>query len=235
MSEKKYLDESGVSRLISKIKTLFAPRVHTHTKVDIGLENVDNTADAQKSVKYAESSGSAKKFTTPVNVGQAQFDGSKSITLKDMGIYNPVEITKEKYEQMKADGTLDENTYYNIIDDIDPSTLIDDSTPSSDTTYSSNKLENAFAKKGKLKTVTLSTANWLGDTSPYKYTISDDSITKDSVIEVNYASDSSMANITEYKVANFSDGGQVEGSFIIAAENKPSVGLKLDIIIQNNV
>ena len=35
MSEKKYLDESGVSRLIDKIKTLFAPLSHTHDKSQI--------------------------------------------------------------------------------------------------------------------------------------------------------------------------------------------------------
>lgn len=32
---------------------------HTHTKAQVGLENVDNTADANKSVNYANSAGSA--------------------------------------------------------------------------------------------------------------------------------------------------------------------------------
>lgn len=34
---------------------------HTHTKSEVGLGNVDNTADANKSVKYATSAGSATK------------------------------------------------------------------------------------------------------------------------------------------------------------------------------
>lgn len=234
MNEKKYLDESGLSRLIQKIKTMFAPLSHTHTKEDVGLGNVDNTSDSEKSVKYAENSGSAKKFASLVNIGHAQFDGTQSITLKDMGIYDPVEITKEKYNQMKEAGTLDENTYYNIIDDIDPTTLIDDSVQSTDTTYSSNKLETEFAKKEKLKTILLSSSNWLGDESPYSYTISDDNIKENSIIEVNYNSVSTKTDIKEYKNANFYDGGQTIGNFTIMAENKPSVDLKLDIIIRNN-
>ena len=37
----------------------FAPSSHTHTKSQVGLGNVDNTADSAKSVKYATSAGSA--------------------------------------------------------------------------------------------------------------------------------------------------------------------------------
>ena len=36
---------------------VFAPAKHTHSKSDVGLGNVDNTADIDKSVKYAGSSG----------------------------------------------------------------------------------------------------------------------------------------------------------------------------------
>lgn len=36
-----------------------APKDHTHTKSQVGLGNVDNTADADKSVKYAANAGSA--------------------------------------------------------------------------------------------------------------------------------------------------------------------------------
>lgn len=36
---------------------------HTHTKAEVGLGNVDNTADSQKSVKYAASAGSATNAT----------------------------------------------------------------------------------------------------------------------------------------------------------------------------
>ena len=37
----------------------FTPANHSHTKAEVGLGNVDNTADANKSVKYATTAGSA--------------------------------------------------------------------------------------------------------------------------------------------------------------------------------
>lgn len=43
----------------SKAQEIFATKNHTHTQADIGLGNVDNIADKDKSVKYATNSGSA--------------------------------------------------------------------------------------------------------------------------------------------------------------------------------
>ena len=42
-------------------KGSYAASGHTHTKDQVGLGNVDNTADANKSVKYATSAGNASK------------------------------------------------------------------------------------------------------------------------------------------------------------------------------
>lgn len=42
----------------------FTPSTHTHTKDQVGLGNVDNTADANKSVKYAGSAGTASNITS---------------------------------------------------------------------------------------------------------------------------------------------------------------------------
>lgn len=41
----------------------FAPTAHTHTKSEVGLNNVNNTADGEKSVKYATSAGTATSAT----------------------------------------------------------------------------------------------------------------------------------------------------------------------------
>ena len=43
----------------SKASGIYAAKSHTHTKSEVGLGNVDNTADSAKSVKYATSAGSA--------------------------------------------------------------------------------------------------------------------------------------------------------------------------------
>ena len=49
---------------------------HTHTKSDIGLGNVDNTADSGKNVKYATSAGSATNATNASNAGTTTINGT---------------------------------------------------------------------------------------------------------------------------------------------------------------
>ena len=61
-----YLDKDGLSRAFTKLKTLIDKKAdvgHSHTKNQVGLGNVDNTADANKSVKYASSAGYASSAT----------------------------------------------------------------------------------------------------------------------------------------------------------------------------
>ena len=82
------LDDKGLKYFVGKLKGMFAPKSHTHTKsqitdfpsslpasdvsawakaaskpsytkAEVGLGNVDNTADSAKSVKYATTAGSA--------------------------------------------------------------------------------------------------------------------------------------------------------------------------------
>lgn len=45
--------KDGLQRFFTGIKSKFAPISHTHTKDQVGLGNVDNTADSAKSVKAA--------------------------------------------------------------------------------------------------------------------------------------------------------------------------------------
>ena len=40
----------------------FTPANHSHTKAEVGLGNVNNTADADKNVKYATTAGTANYF-----------------------------------------------------------------------------------------------------------------------------------------------------------------------------
>ena len=54
------------------------------TKENIGLGNVDNTSDNEKSVL------SASKLSTARKIGNASFDGTKDITLKETGALDPI-------------------------------------------------------------------------------------------------------------------------------------------------
>lgn len=55
----------------------------SYSKAEIGLGNVDNTADANKSVKYATSAGSASTATTVVNGGAASADVARHVWFSD--------------------------------------------------------------------------------------------------------------------------------------------------------
>ena len=90
-----YLDNVGLQYLWTRLKDKFASKVHvhddryytesemdsklkqksnishTHTKDQVGLSNVDNTADKDKSVKYATNAESANRATKAASADTA--------------------------------------------------------------------------------------------------------------------------------------------------------------------
>ena len=58
---------------------------HTHTKAQVGLGNVDNTADANKSVKHATTADSATTAGTATNVsaGEGTADAARHVWFSD--------------------------------------------------------------------------------------------------------------------------------------------------------
>ena len=87
-----------------------APSSHTHTKSEVGLGNVDNTADATKSVKYAISAGSASSAAALTsNAGSSTqpvyFSGGKPVACSyTLGKSVPADalFTDHTYENMKG-------------------------------------------------------------------------------------------------------------------------------------
>lgn len=114
MSEKKYLDESGVSRLISKIKTLFAPRVHTHTKSQItdfpsAMKNPSAlTFTGGVSDTYDGSSAKVVEIPTTMKGATDTSDGASGL------VTTPLKGASNRY--LRSDGTWsvppDTNTTY---------------------------------------------------------------------------------------------------------------------------
>ena len=73
----------GDKSVSSQISTAIASKAdtdHTHTKSEVGLGNVDNTADADKSVKYATSAGSAASVTGVVGIEHGGTGGSDRVS-----------------------------------------------------------------------------------------------------------------------------------------------------------
>lgn len=102
--ERYYTETEMNSKLAEK-----APKVHTHVKSEVGLGNVDNTADANKSVKYAASAGTAAsctgnaatattatKLATARSINGTNFDGSGNITTATWGTARNITIGSTK-------------------------------------------------------------------------------------------------------------------------------------------
>lgn len=101
--ERYYTETEMNSKLAEK-----ATKVHTHTKSEVGLGNVDNTADATKSVKYAISAGSASSAAALTsNAGSSTqpvyFSGGK-----------PIACSYTLGKSVPADALFTDHTYGNM-------------------------------------------------------------------------------------------------------------------------
>lgn len=194
---------------------------HTHNYA--GSSSVGGNANA------------AVKLATARKIGSASFDGTADITLSQMGIINPIELTRAEYEDLIVNNRIDDNQYYNVIDDYDSDILINDSSVSKKYVYSSDKTEKTYSKRSTTSTVTLSASTWSGSSAPYSYVLSVEGVTATNIIEINYASSASDAAIEAYQGAGLKDGGQSDGRITLLATEKPTVNIPITIIIRNDL
>lgn len=199
----------------------FAPSSHTHNYA--GSSSAGGNANA------------AVKLATARKIGSASFDGTADITLSQMGLNVPVEITKADYLAKKKAGTLNANTYYNVIDEYDSVNVINDSSVTANSTFSSTKSEKTYAKKSTLVNTTLTASKWTGSSAPYSYVLSVSGVTSSNIVEIDYASNASSAAIEAYQNAMLADGGQTTNQITIKATEKPTVDIPITIVIRNDL
>lgn len=177
----------------------------------------------------------AVKLATARKIGSASFDGTADITLSQMGLNVPVEITKADYLAKKKAGTLNANTYYNVIDEYDSANVINDSSVTANSTFSSTKSEKTYAKKSTLVNTTLTASKWTGSSALYSYVLSVSGVTSSNIVEIDYASNASSAAIEAYQNAMLADGGQTTNQITIKATEKPTVDIPVTIVIRNDL
>lgn len=194
---------------------------HTHNYA--GSSSVGGNANA------------AVKLATARKIGSASFDGTTDITLSQMGLNVPVEITKADYLAKKKAGTLNANTYYNVIDEYDSVNVINDSSVTANSAFSSTKSEKTYAKKSTLVTTTLTASKWTGSSAPYTYVLPVSGATTSNIVEINYASNASSQAIEAYQNAMLADGGQTTNQITIKATEKPTVDIPITIVIRNDL
>lgn len=199
----------------------FAPSSHTHNYA--GSSSAGGAAT------------SAIKLSTPRKIGNVSFDGTADITLSQMGLNVPVEITKANYLAKKKAGTLNANTYYNVIDEYDSANVINDSSVTANSAFSSTKSEKTYAKKSTLVNTTLTASKWTGSSAPYSYVLPVSGATTSNIVEINYASNASSQAIEAYQNAMLADGGQTTNQITIKATEKPTVDIPITIVIRNDL
>lgn len=177
----------------------------------------------------------AVKLATARKIGSASFDGTTDITLSQMGVNVPVEITKADYLAKKKAGTLNANTYYNVIDEYDSANVINDSSVTANSAFSSTKSEKTYAKKSILVNTTLTASKWTGSSAPYTYVLPVSGATTSNIVEINYASNASSQAIEAYQNAMLADGGQTTNQITIKATEKPTVDIPITIVIRNDL
>lgn len=178
---------------------------------------------------------SANKLVTARKIGSASFDGSADITLTQMGIVNPIELTRAEYNNLIKNDLIDDNQYYNVIDDYDSDLLINDTITSDKFVYSSDMTEKTYSKKSISYNATLNASNWSGSSSPYSYTLSLTGVTNTNIVEINYAPSASDTAIEAYQEAGLKDGGQVTDQITLLATEKPTVNIPITVVIRNDL
>lgn len=187
---------------------------------------------------YGNLQGNAKtasKLTAARKIGNAFFDGSSDITLAQMGINNPIEITKADYENLKKNNKIDMSAYYNIIDDYDSIDIINDEYISTNQVFSSSKIDSVYSKKSIIHSITLKVQNWVKKNDNYQYVLSANGITENNIIEINYSPVATADEINAYQKASLRDGGQSKNQGILLADILPTINIPITVIIRNDL
>lgn len=227
----------GITKLYTKTGSA-TDGTMTQNAITTALNGKSATGHTHNYAGSSSAGGNANaavKLATARKIGSASFDGTADITLSQMGLNVPVEITKANYLAKKKAGTLNANTYYNVIDEYDSANVINDSSVTANSVFSSTKSEKTYAKKSTLVNTTLTASKWTGSSAPYTYVLPVSGATTSNIVEINYASNASSQAIEAYQNAMLADGGQTTNQITIKATEKPTVDIPITIVIRNDL
>lgn len=228
---------SGITKLYTETGSA-TDGTMTQNAITTALNGKSATGHTHNYAGSSSAGGNANaavKLATARKIGSASFDGTADITLSQMGLNIPVEITKADYLAKKKAGTLNANTYYNVIDEYDSANVINDSSVTANSAFSSTKSEKTYAKKSAIINTTLTASKWTGSSAPYTYVLPVSGATTSNIVEINYASNASSQAIEAYQNAMLADGGQTTNQITIKATEKPTVDIPITIVIRNDL
>lgn len=97
-------------------------------------------------------------------------------------------------------------------------------------------LDTTRALKSTTSNATLLSANWVGSSAPYTYTLNVTGVTTTNVVEILPQSGLTVAQSKEMSKASISTGTQSAGNIVLKAfGNKPTVDLPITIIVRGDI
>ena len=110
--KEQFLDSIGLSEVVAYIKICIES--HIHTKDEVGLENVDNTPDSEKSVKYAVTAGNASK----VNNHTVEIDVPSDAKFTDTDTWRGIKDNLTSYSASESLSANQGRVLKGLIDDL---------------------------------------------------------------------------------------------------------------------
>ena len=149
-----------------------------------------------------------------------------------------ISITRAEYKKLLDNKTYDSSKYYYVTDDFDSATVINDSTVTTSTAYSSSKTNTLLASKvnksSKVST-TLNASSWSGSSAPYTITLSINGVTTSNNVEILIPGSATDAQVEAWMAAGIVNGTQAANSVTLKAYgDKPSINIPIEAIIRND-
>ena len=149
-----------------------------------------------------------------------------------------IPITRAEYKKLLDNKTYDSSKYYYVTDDFDSATVINDSTVTTSTAYSSSKTNTLLASKvnksSKVST-TLNASSWSGSSAPYTITLSINGVTTSNNVEILIPGSATDAQVEAWMAAGIVNGTQAANSVTLKAYgDKPSINIPIEAIIRND-
>ena len=235
----------------------------SYSKSEVGLGNVDNTADSAKSVKYATSAGTAgavawgnvsgKPSTfapsshTHSYAGSSSAGGSANSAVKldtatagsaTQPVYfsggKPVACTYTIGASVPAGAKFtDTNTWRGIQNNL-TSNSTDQSLSAAQGKILNEKFGSYTPKSSKVS-ATLSASSWSGS-GPYSITVSVSGVTASNNVEVLIPGSATNAQVEAWMAAGIVNGTQTTNSITLKAYgDKPSINIPIECIVRKDI
>ena len=208
----------------------------SYSKSEVGLGNVDNTADSAKSVKYATSAGSAGSAGSATKATQDSAGQQINKTyIKSLSVSGRT-ITYTRGDNTTGTITTqdtDTNTWRGIQNNL-TSTSTDQSLSAAQGKILNEKFGSYTPKSSKVST-TLNAASWSGS-GPYTITVSVSGVTTSNNVEVLIPGSATNAQVEAWMAAGIVNGTQGTNSITLKAYgDKPSINIPIECIIRKDI